>query len=500
MYVREALNYMPHDGDIVMVSHLKCGNNWLEQIIQLILYSGESAGDLTEYHRRTPYIEMVGTGPVKNMRPPRFFKTHFTYERQPMNTKARYVYLTRNPLDVCVSFYHFTRSLPVYRFRDGAFDDFFELFVTGKNDRGDFFDHFMSWYSHKDDSNVFFVTYEELKRNFKDTVLRLARFLAEEYARPLETDEELFQKDIDGVKYSLGYKVDLVREALSYVPHDGDIVMVSPLKCGNNWLEQIMQLILYRGQSANDLTDYHKRTPYIEMVGTGPLKDMHPPRFFKTHFSYERQPMNPKAKYVYLTRNPLDVCVSFYHFTRSVSVYRFRDGTFDDFFELFVTGQNDRGDFFDHLMSWYPHKDDANVFFVTYEELKRNFRDTVLRLARFLGEEYAKPLESKELFQKVVEQSSLSFMSQFLMFTEEKIEKLVEKGDKDMLEAANRFACEGSEWFLNKSVLVRKGIVGDWKTLFKEEHLEQLRLRIHEKNVAPALKALWSSEDLGGVV
>lgn len=43
-------------------------------------------------------------------------------------------------------------------------------------------------------------------------------------------------------------------------------------------------------------------------------------------------------------------------------------------------------------------------------------------------------------------------------------------------------------------------MVGDWKTPFKQEHLEQLHFRIHEKNVAPALKALWSSEDLGGVV
>lgn len=38
-------------------------------------------------------------------------------------------------------------------------------------------------------------------------------------------------------------------------------------------------------------------------------------------------------------------------------------------------------------------------------------------------------------------------MSQFLMFTEEKIRKLVEKGDKDMLEAASRFAYVGSEGF-----------------------------------------------------
>ncbi|XP_040079552.1 sulfotransferase ssu-1-like [Ixodes scapularis] len=308
-------------------------------------------------------------------------------------------------------------------------------------------------------------------------------------------------QDIGGVKYSMGYKAHHVREALNYMPHDGDIVMVSHLKCGNNWLEQIIQLILYGGQSAGDLSEYHRRTPYIEMVGTGPVQNMQPPRFFKTHFSYERQPMNPKAKYVYLTRNPLDVCVSFYHFTRSLPVYRFGDGTFDDFFELFVTGQNDRGDFFDHLMSWYSHKDDANVFFVTYEELKRNFNDTVSRLARFLGEEYARPLETdEELFQKVVDHSSIKFLSQLLTITEGKMKTMEEKGDNDVLDAAKRFVCNKSGKPSPLKIFVRKGIVGDWKTHFGEKHLDRLRSRIQEKKAVAVVKALWGSEDLGGVV
>ncbi|CAN7974817.1 unnamed protein product [Ixodes persulcatus] len=308
-------------------------------------------------------------------------------------------------------------------------------------------------------------------------------------------------QDIGGVKYSMGYKTDHVREALNYMPHNGDIVMVSHLKCGNNWLEQIMQLILYSGQSAADLSEYHRRTPYIEMVGTGPVKNMQPPRFFKTHFSYERQPMNPKAKYVYLTRNPLDVCVSFYHFTLSMPVYRFIDGTFDDFFELFVTGKNDRGDFFDHFMSWYNHKDDSNVFFVTYEELKRNFKDTVLRLAYFLGEEYARPLETdEELFQKVVDQSSMQRLSQILMITEDTMKSMKEKGDNDILDAVKRFVCNESGKPSPQSILVRKGIVGDWKTHFGEKQLDRLRRRIQEKKAVAVVKALWSSEDLGGVV
>ncbi|CAN8011934.1 unnamed protein product [Ixodes pacificus] len=211
--------------------------------------------------------------------------------------------------------------------------------------------------------------------------------------------------------------------------------------------------------------------------------------------------MNPKAKYVYLTRNPLDVCVSFYHFTRSLPVYRFNDGTFDDFFELFVTGKNDRGDFFDHLMSWYSHKDDPNVFFVTYEELKRNFKDTVLRLAYFLGEEYARPLETdEELFQKVADQSSMQRLSEILMITEGKMKSMEEKGDSDILDVAKRFVCNESGKPSPQSILVRKGIVGDWKTHFGEKHLDRLRRRIQEKKAVAVVKALWGSEDLGGVV
>ncbi|KAG0412953.1 hypothetical protein HPB47_009886 [Ixodes persulcatus] len=204
--------------------------------------------------------------------------------------------------------------------------------------------------------------------------------------------------------------------------------------------------------------------------------------------------MNTKAKYVYLTRNPLDVCVSFYQFTRLLPVYRFNDGTFDDFFELFVTGKNDCGDFFDHYMSWYSHKDDSNVFFVTYEEFKRNFKDTVLRLARFLGEEYARPLETnEELFQKVVDQGSIQSLSQILMITEGTMKSMEEKGDSDILDAGKRFVCNESGKPSTQNIL-------DWKSHFGEQHLDCLRRRIEEKKAVAVVKALWSSENLGGVV
>ncbi|CAN7941633.1 unnamed protein product [Ixodes hexagonus] len=224
------------------------------------------------------------------------------------------------------------------------------------------------------------------------------------------------------------------------------------------------------------------------------------PRFYKTHFPYGRQAMNPKAKYVYLTRNPLDVCVSLYHFTRSLPVYKFEDGTFDAFFELFVTGKTDRGDFIDHLMSWYQHKDDCNVLFVTYEELKRDFTSTVLRLSRFLGEDYARELTvSKELFEKIEEQSSLPFMTKLLEVTQDSMKRIEENKESGIFDAVRRFVCDDSGE-LRFTNIVRKGVVGDWKTLLNEEHLDRLSRRVQEKGAISVFEALWKREDLGGIV
>ena len=40
------------------------------------------------------------------------------------------------------------------------------------------------------------------------------------------------------------------------------------------------------------------------------------------------------------------------------------------FFECFVAGEVDFGDYFDNLTSWYVHKDDQNILFLTYESIK----------------------------------------------------------------------------------------------------------------------------------
>ncbi|KAH9375286.1 hypothetical protein HPB48_020504 [Haemaphysalis longicornis] len=81
----------------------------------------------------------------------------------------------------------------------------------------------------------------------------------------------------------------------------------------------------------------------------------------KTHMLYDEKRMCPEAKYVCVMRNPFDCCVSFYHHYKMYPIYGFENGTFEDFLQLFLEGDVDGGDYFDHLLSWYPHRNDSNV-------------------------------------------------------------------------------------------------------------------------------------------
>ncbi|KAH7934451.1 hypothetical protein HPB51_029174 [Rhipicephalus microplus] len=117
-----------------------------------------------------------------------------------------------------------------------------------------------------------------------------------------------------------------------------------------------------------------------------------PVRLFMTHLPLSRDIMNEEAKYAYVARNPWDVCVSQFRVTKDFSIAKFEDGTFEAFFEPFIKGDLGYGSYFDHVASGYAFKDKQNVFFVTYEELKKDTKGTILRLAGFLGESYQSAL------------------------------------------------------------------------------------------------------------
>ena len=147
----------------------------------------------------------------------------------------------------------------------------------------------------------------------------------------------------------MGFPPAALESVPRFVAGQGDVFVVSYPKSGTTWLQYIVYLLVRRRPLASDerLTDCF---PHLEEVGASAVESMERPRLIKTHLRRELTPFSDLAKYVVIARNPFDCAVSFFHHTRGFPRhYDFVDGTFEDFFDCFIAGEVDFGDYFDHL-------------------------------------------------------------------------------------------------------------------------------------------------------
>lgn len=71
---------------------------------------------------------------IDSLPSPRFIKTHLPFHLLPRQLregkkKNKIIYVTRNPKDVCVSYYHHYKLLEAYQ---GSFENFCKLFLNDK--------------------------------------------------------------------------------------------------------------------------------------------------------------------------------------------------------------------------------------------------------------------------------------------------------------------------------------------------------------------------------
>ncbi len=50
-----------------------------------------------------------------------------------------------------------------------------------------------------------------------------------------------------------------------------------------------------------------------------------------------------------------------------------------------MKGQVQRGNWFDHVLSWWKYQDANNILFLKYEDLKKNFDFEIKKIAQFLN-------------------------------------------------------------------------------------------------------------------
>lgn len=264
--------------------------------------------------------------------------------------------------------------------------------------------------------------------------------------------ERPFYKIFNGHRIPGGFSEEVLQGFLRYEPADDDIFIVTFPKCGTHWAHMMLSTTL---QVCRGLPP----RPFIlaEREGVDAIFAAPRPRIVCTHLPFRLTPRNEQTKYVYVARNPKDCCVSFFHHTKAFPSYEFADGTFNEYFEIFVEGLTDFGNYYDNLKSWYARKDDPNVLFMTYESMKLDSEGSVIKLAKFVDEQLAVALEEDgDKMQSVLEACSVDRMKKKV-----------------------------------QGPFVRKGVVGDWKNYFSPEQSRRLEERFMLEMKGTDIPDLW---------
>lgn len=264
----------------------------------------------------------------------------------------------------------------------------------------------------------------------------------------------------------MGFPVEGFDSGLRYRPAPGDVFVATYPKCGTTWMQYIVYLLV-RGRPLGAGERLTALFPHLEEVGSEAVEALPRPRLIKTHLPCSITPWHREAKYVYVARNPFDCAVSFFHHTRGfVRHYDFAEGTFDDFFECFIAGEVDFGDYFDHLLSWYARKDEPNVLFVTYERMHAETQRIVADVARFLGGEARDAANAPGRLERIVDETSFASMSR----------------------AQRRWS---SERPAGMPEFVRRGVVGDWRSCFTPSQAGRLADELERRAAGTGADGLW---------
>jgi hypothetical protein len=222
-----------------------------------------------------------------------------------------------------------------------------------------------------------------------------------------------------------------------YEPTPHDVFICSYFKSGTNWTMQIAVQVAHRGAAAYD--HIHDVVSWPDMAPRArfavPLHDDRPRaaaltglRVIKTHLPLDRVPYSPAARYVCVVRDPKDVFVSSYHFTRSHVGFLMPAPA--AWLDAYLSPDTALGSWAAHLTSYWRARDRKNVLFLTYEQMRRDLEGTVQAIAGFMGVE----LTADETA-AVVRQSTFAHM------------KSIE----------DKFATRGAPWTTVSGAMIRSG-------------------------------------------
>jgi len=260
-------------------------------------------------------------------------------------------------------------------------------------------------------------------------------------------------------KFAMMFSEEKRQQGLALKLRPSDVVITPFGKSGTTWLQQIVHCLRTGGDM--DFDDISRVVPWIETSAALGInldaEQKASPRAFKSHLAWGEIPRG--GRYIVAIRDPKDALYSLYRF---IEGWFFEPGSIslDDFAREFFI--KDR-DYWKHLASWWPRRDDDDVLLMAFEHMKRDLSGAIERVADFIEIRLDDELQSI-----TQEHASLKFMQQHGDRFDDRL----------MRELSERVALlpPGSD-----SAKVRAGRVG--------EHTKHL-----DDDIAAELDAIWQQE------
>ncbi|XP_071742568.1 flavonol sulfotransferase-like [Rutidosis leptorrhynchoides] len=191
--------------NILLASHPKSGTTWLKALAFAIANRTTLKNDTnstlihplrtTIPHGCVPYIESESffNNPCYSNE---LISTHLPYTSLPksiITSNCRIVYICRNPKDVFVSFWHFVNKTKGDNSPPLDLEASFESFRSGASPMGPCWDHVIGYRkaSLERPDKVLFLIYEDLKKDPKEEVKKLAKFMGYPFNEDEEGDKEI---------------------------------------------------------------------------------------------------------------------------------------------------------------------------------------------------------------------------------------------------------------------------------------------------------------------
>ncbi|XP_046610967.1 luciferin sulfotransferase-like [Neodiprion virginianus] len=191
------------------------------------------------------------------------------------------------------------------------------------------------------------------------------------------------------------------------------------------------------------------------------IRKLPSPRYIKTHLPFQilpRQIRNgeKKPKIIYVARNPKDTCVSYCHHCKLLEGYR---GSFDDFCKLFLADKVNYAPFWKHVLGFWEKRNDENMLFLKYQDMKADLPSVIRKTAEFLG--------------KVLTNEQLTLLTDHLSFASMKANPAVNY--EDVIEFNKELKLIDYD-----GKFMRSGTVDQWKGQMSSEVIKQFDDWINE--------------------